>query len=306
MNSKELRSDNTSDDGITATNDEEEIEIAFPRHSVKEAVKRWEDEIRASRMTTIDLGGPTSEIESFQDEYITCGRRDRNSSNSQRRPDPPSKDEEEMATRQPLLHQGIPLRGVTNAALESTRSLQSSDPGQQTARWRLCEWFQPLPPLPSVAPQSSRCRPLCRSTLSRLLFFVFSLACLIMAVKLPAWIQEQNQSAEQKLLHFVDFLASHGISAREDLERYQSPQYRAAASTVRWKSKEDVLIRYVLSVLYYALNGEAWPIPFLSDRPVCEWSTTINQTVFGVTSCRLQNSTKGALPTGIALGKSLQ
>jgi hypothetical protein len=87
----------------------------------------------------------------------------------------------------------------------------------------------------------------------------------------------------------MDSLADHGISQRALLEDPSSVQYRAA----HWIAVEDLervhipvnldensfqfVQRYVLAVLYFALNGSKWnnPLNFVSDLHECSWYKTI-------------------------------
>lgn len=84
----------------------------------------------------------------------------------------------------------------------------------------------------------------------------------------------------------VEYLANEGISDREDLQAYESPQNRAAW----WIAEEDLasltvptsgstddtyryVARYVMAVNYYAMGGEGWhsQLNFLSEDDICQW-----------------------------------
>lgn len=283
---------------------EGEEEIVFPRRNVKEAVQRWEREFgtRTTMMTTVDLESSIQQMDDhFHDE---CDEENTHTGSTQRRPDPPTDDKDDSVTQQLLL----PSRSL--AASPSTEKRQSQcsfrpDPDERQVRRPPYEWFQPLPSLSSPSTTSSRetHHRCCNSTFIRALCLMVSTGLLMVVFILPWRLQLQTQSSEQQLLHFIDFLAGHGISTRDELLTYESPQYRAAAWSVQRKSDEDALNRYVLAVLYFSLNGDSWPVPFLSDRHVCDWNTQINQTLVGVTGCRRQESGI-RVPTQIVLGKN--
>ncbi len=276
---------------------EAEEEVIFPSSNVKEAVQRWEKEFRVTQMTTVDLDSSIRMEDNFQDE---CDGENCDG----RRPDPPTKDEEDSDTRQPLLLSSNPKLASTKQSSQSSQV--PPDPEEQLMRRPHYDWFQPLPALsspPTTTVPTTRHR--CNSSFQRRFIVLISTGFLIVAILVPWLFLRQKQTSEQQLLHFIDYLAGHGISSREDLERYDSAQFRAAAWSVQWKSDEDALNRYVLAVLYFALNGESWPMPFLSDRHLCEWKTKVNETVLGVTACQLENTGLRG-PTGLALGKWLK
>lgn len=143
--------------------------------------------------------------------------------------------------------------------------------------------FQPLSPQSVLSPRRRRRKSVCRyrcchkSGLVRVVFVVFATTVLLLAVLLP--LRKQHDLLKQQTLHVVDFLVSHGISTREDLESLGSAQYRAA----QWISKDasdqvgrrrswsggrndpvslDLIDRYVVAVLYFSLGGGepgVWP-----------------------------------------------
>jgi hypothetical protein len=218
---------------------------------------------------------------------------------------------------------------------------ESSSPGREEIFDRP-PWLQPRSPSSTSSPpwrrprrrsiRRSRC---CRKiTLVRIVGVVLSTAFVIAAVILPLYLRRTQQDLQLKTLHVVDFLIAHDISSREDLERYGSPQYRAA----KWISEDqvrqqqhswwpiggwysvfpDVLDRYIIAVLYFSLGGgEVWPeeLNFMTPQHICTWNTKrqplpsngsdiIMPSSLGVHEC--QEDEFGTLvPTGIALGKQI-
>jgi hypothetical protein len=167
----------------------------------------------------------------------------------------------------------------------------------------------------STSRRSRRRRSIWRSrcccsklVLVRIFGVVVSTAFMIAAILLPLYLRPRTQQdLQQHTLHIVDVLIAHEISTREDLERFGSPQQRAAEwiseDQVRqqqgywWSrplsssiiggetsvSSSDLLDRYVLAVLYFSLGGggggdvvdTSWPddLNFLSADHVCTWNT---------------------------------
>ena len=102
-------------------------------------------------------------------------------------------------------------------------------------------------------------------------------------------------SASTRLTATIDWLESHNISSRHDLQMEETPQYQAAV----WLADQDLqqndiplfpvhndegdalhyeqfLQRYVLATLYYALDGEKWTrdLSFLTEDHACGWFHT--------------------------------
>lgn len=99
-----------------------------------------------------------------------------------------------------------------------------------------------------------------------------------------------DNSSTSRLNRAMDALANYGISNRVLLDEPSSPQYQA----VRWIAIEDseqidipidledmnqfqFVQRYVLAVLYFAMNGPKWnnALNFVSSRHECSWFKTM-------------------------------
>ncbi|CAB9504929.1 serine threonine-protein kinase BRI1-like [Seminavis robusta] len=143
--------------------------------------------------------------------------------------------------------------------------------------------------------------------------------------------------------HVKSYLIEQGISSEEDLSNTGTPQQMAMNYIITGtsgpglgrpyiievpdgdlttQSGYDFVTRYVLSVLFYALNGQRWVffLNFLTPTPVCEWFSQLQYAdlktehrgvvcdfnTSEVTQLLLnQNNLQGNLPTELALITSL-
>ena len=95
-----------------------------------------------------------------------------------------------------------------------------------------------------------------------------------------------EEEASNRLKEVMEFLEGSGVAKHEDFEVATSPQSLAATHlAVKDPLFLDVphssvprdgyqfITRYVLSVLYYALNGDDWTNKksFMSSLPTCDW-----------------------------------
>jgi hypothetical protein len=298
-------------------------EILIP--TVKDAIARWENshirgpgDGRNSNFGREDVVRQESQVvEAFEDEFPERVAR----------PDPPApRDETDYSTG---CH---PLLKVNSSSAHRPVPRDIPDPEEHRSTFDRSEnpWFPPVSPsrpsssLKRRSRRQSR-RHLCQcSNFWRVLCIALSLTLVILGIVLPLVFKRQGQTSQTEAMQFQNFLVGRGISSREDLDRYESPQYRA----VEWLTTDkgsrrswwqpilgensytsEVLDRYVLAVLFFSLNGGSWSrdLNFLGETHVCDWKMDMEDLVFGsnvtmgVQECR-KNEFGLMVPTTIYLG----
>ena len=133
--------------------------------------------------------------------------------------------------------------------------------------------------------------------------------------------------SRSRVTEVKEYLIANAISSRSDLERRESPQFKAAEWIAdldkyqvelpnRMHAHHNFVERYVLAVLFYATGGETnWkhPLNFLTPNHVCTWyqdfelsSPSYLQTedylTLGVHGCKLVDGE--LVPYGLYLGKN--
>jgi hypothetical protein len=127
-------------------------------------------------------------------------------------------------------------------------------------------------------------RKLCNKRI--LCWYTLLFLVILLAITIPvAWtIRNKNATRKQDV---IDFLVENEISTSFDLKNMESPQYHAA----KWIANNDGMTlgipqygehiafveRYVMAVLFYALDGHNWKhdLNFLSPNHICTWYANI-------------------------------
>ena len=92
-----------------------------------------------------------------------------------------------------------------------------------------------------------------------------------------AWLLQENVSSEQALV--TDGTPQNRAArwlAQDDKAGLPLPETSIGDDDYKSSSSSSAymyMVRYVLTVLYYQMDGESWPtqVNFLTDKPVCQW-----------------------------------
>lgn len=148
--------------------------------------------------------------------------------------------------------------------------------------------------------ESERKRPKC----SKKSCLFICMLIIVPAILVPLWMfQKRMANVEQVML----FLIQHKISTATSLQSIHSPQHKAAywialddEASIPPSMNNGFVDRYVLAVLYFGLGGNA-NLNFLAPEHVCEWKSTIDNRVYGVTECHEIDHKQ--VPVGLSMGK---
>jgi hypothetical protein len=131
---------------------------------------------------------------------------------------------------------------------------------------------------------------------SRCLWIAFGFMLFILVVVVPSvGVRRRNRKVRMQMQKVAEYFVSEGVSNQSSFDDPEAPHNFAvwwlvsngAAIPNSESSPAEInsfLLRYVLALAYFALNGDDWDddLNFLSGWDVCEWNSESDGLEYGV------------------------